>query len=487
MKKFVSVLLALALTLALSVSALAAGNGSITIDNAVVDKTYTIYRIFDLNSHSDDYKAINYTVNSKWNAFFAERAKGREFVKIDEMGYVTWLDGKSPADFAAAAFEFVKANNIASDGQQKATSSTVKFDNLDLGYYLVQSDLGALCSLDTTMPDVTIKEKNGVPTAEKKVKENSTGNYGATNDANVGDTVEFRTLINVIDGQPKNYVLHDKMSAGLTFDASSVKVTVNGTAFAAENYTLVTTGLNDGCTFEIRFKDTTTDGVTASVLQPNDAVVVTYSATVNSSAVVAGTGNPNETKLSYTDTNSKSHDTTPSVTRTYTWQVDVFKYTKNGEKEVALKDAEFVLYRGTGDNGDNKEYVIVTDGKVFGWTTEKTQATVFKTPENGKFSIVGLDAGTYYLEETKAPAGYNLLKDPIKVVITASIDETTHAGTATITYNETYTGEVKVENNTGTELPSTGGMGTTIFYVLGGVLMAGAFVLLVVRKRMRTE
>lgn len=472
------------MTLALSVSALAVDtNGSIKVDNAVDGKTYTIYRIFDLNDHNSDYTAINYKVSTKWADFFKTGAKGLDYVTIDELGYVTWKEGASAADFAKEAIAFAKANNIVADGNATAANGTVEFKDLPLGYYLVQSDLGALCSLDTTMPDVTIKEKNGVPTAEKKVKENSTGNYGATNDANVGDTVEFRTTINVIDGQPKNYVLHDKMSAGLTFDASSVKVAVNGAAFAAENYTLVTTGFTDGCTFEIRFTDKTTGGVTASVLQPNDVVVVTYSATVNSSAVVAGTGNPNETKLSYKDINDNSHETTPSVTRTYTWQVDVFKYTMNDKDKVALKDAEFVLYRGT---GDNKEYVIVTDGKVSGWTADKTKATVFKTPENGEFSIVGLDAGTYYLEETKAPAGYNMLKDSIEIVITATIDNN-NAGTATITYNKNSTGTVEVLNQTGTELPSTGGMGTTIFYVLGGVLMAGAFVLLVVRKRMRTE
>ena len=476
MKKFVSVLLALAMTLALSVSALAAGEtGSITIDNAVKDQTYTIYRIFDLNDHNTDYSAINYKVSTKWAGFFQTGAEGLNYVDIDDMGYVTWKADKKDAAslqaFAAAALAYAKDHSVVNDGAATATGSEVKFENLELGYYLVQSGLGTLCALDTNMPNVTIKEKNGEPTVDKEVQEGA--NWGKTNDANIGDTVNFQTTINVVDGDPKDYVLHDTMSEGLTFNGT-VEVTVNGTKITT-GYQLVNPGTN-GCTFDVVF--------TNGTLKPNDVVVVTYSATVNSSAVVAGTGNPNETKLSYTDTNSESHDTTPSVTRTYTWQVDVFKYTKNGEKEVALKDAEFVLYRGT---GDNKEYVIVTDGKVSGWTTEKTQATVFKTPENGKFSIVGLDAGTYYLEETKAPAGYNMLKDPIKVVITAIIDETTHAGTATITYNETYTGEVKVENNTGTELPSTGGMGTTIFYVLGGVLMAGAFVLLVVRKRMRTE
>ena len=479
MKKFVSVLLALAMTLALSVSALAAGEGSITIDNAVVDKTYTIYRIFDLNSHSDDYKAINYKVSAKWSAFFEKGADGLKYVDIDNQGYVTWKKDASAPEFAAAAIAFAEAKGIANDGQKKAAGNTLTFTGLDLGYYLVKSDLGALCSLDTTMPNVTIKEKNGAPTVDKKVQEGE--NWGKTNDANIGDTVNFETTINVIDGQPKNYVLHDKMSTGLTFKTDSVVVKVGEKTLAAgTDYTLVTTGLTDGCTFEIRFTDNTTaDGVTASVLKPNDVVTVSYSATLNDQAVIAGTGNPNETKLTYGENKETAWDTT----RTYTWQVDVFKYTMNDKNKVALKDAEFVLYRGT---GNNKEYVIVTDGKVSGWTADKTKATVFKTPENGEFSIVGLDAGTYYLEETKAPAGYNMLKDPIEIVITATIDNN-NAGTATITYNKTSTGTVEVLNQTGTELPSTGGIGTTIFYVLGGVLMAGAFVMLVVRKRMRAE
>ena len=475
MKKIISVLLALVMTLALSVTALAAGEGSITVDNAVNGKNYTIYRIFDLNDHNSDYSAINYKVSTKWADFFKNGAKGLEYVTIDGQGYVTWKDGASAADFAAEAIKFAADNHIENDGEKTAAGGEVKFTDLPLGYYLVQSDLGALCSLDTTMPNVTIKEKNGVPTVDKKVKEGEA--WGKTNDANIGDTVNFQTTINVVDGNPKNYVLHDKMSAGLTFKAESVVVKVgNRTLTADTDYTLVTAGLTDGCTFEIRFIE--------NVLKPNDVVTVSYSATLNDKAVIAGAGNPNDTKLSYTDTNNTSHETVPSVTHTYTWQVDVYKYTTKDKNETALADAEFVLYRGA---DSNKEYVVVTAGKVSDWTSDKSKATVFKTPENGRFSIVGLDTGTYYLEEIKAPAGYNLLKDPIKVVITATVDSGTNVGTATVTYGETSTGEVKIENNTGTELPSTGGMGTTIFYVLGGVLMAGAFVLLVVRKRMRAE
>ena len=397
------------------------------------------------------------------------------------MGYVTWKDGANAADFAAAAIAYATANGIANDGQQKATSSIVEFTNLPLGYYLVQSDLGALCSLDTTMPNVTIKEKNGKPTVDKEVEEN--GVYGKTNDANIGDTVNFKTTITVTDGNPVAYILHDKMSAGLTFDPNSVTVKVNGKNFAAANYDLVTSGLTDGCTFELRFHDADN----ASVLKPNDVVTVEYSATVNDQAVIAGIGNPNDTWLDYGNDQQTAH----STTRTYVWEMKVIKFTKKNNEEVNLKDAQFVLYRL---NGTTKEYVVAdSSNKVTRWT-ENTydsdltpKATVFTTPENGTFTISGLDAGTYYLEEIKAPAGYNMLKEPIEIVITASIDQT-GAGTATVTYNKTSTGDVMVENQTGTELPSTGGIGTTIFYIVGSLLAVGAVILLVTKKRMgKTE
>ena len=481
-KRTLALLLAVVLVLALSISAFAVDtNGSIKVDNAVVNKTYTLYRIFDLDSHNTDYSAINYKVSAKWANFFVTGAAGLNYVTIDDMGYVTWKDGANATDFAAAAIAYAKANGIANDGQQKATSSIVEFTSLPLGYYLVQSDLGALCSLDTTMPNVTIKEKNGKPTVDKEVEEN--GVYGKTNDANIGDTVNFKTTITVTDGNPVAYILHDKMSAGLTFDPNSVTVKVNGKNFAAANYDLVTSGLTDGCTFELRFHDADK----ASVLKPNDVVTVEYSATVNDQAVIAGTGNPNETWLDY----GNDQHTEKSTTRTYVWEMKVIKFTKKNNEEVNLKDAQFVLYRL---NGTTKEYVVAdSSNKVTGWTKNTydsnltSKATVFTTPENGTFTISGLDAGTYYLEEIKAPAGYNMLKEPIEIVITASIDQT-GAGTATVTYNKTSTGDVKVENQTGTELPSTGGIGTTIFYIVGSLLAVGAVILLVTKKRMgKTE
>ena len=475
MKRVTSILLALALLLALAGTAVAAEDkGSITIDNAIVGKKYTIYRIFNLNSHNTDYSAINYTVSEKWTEFFAEGAPGRAYVDIDKTyGYVVWKTGASPANFAAEAIKFAADKGIAHDGQAVAAPGTVKFDDLALGYYLVQSDLGALCSLDTTMPNVTIKEKNSESTVEKQVQEDSTGDYGDHNDADIGQTVNFRTTINVVDGDPKNYVLHDTMSAGLTFDPASVAVTIGERTLAKNtDYTLVTSGLTDGCTFEVQFKD--------GVLKPNDVVEVAYSAEVNEYAVIGGTGNDNKTHLTYSDTPKSTGE---RLTKTYVWQFDVFKYAKKDKEEIPLAGAQFVLYKTV---NDKKFYAQVANGKITGWTDDKEKATVFETPDDGKFVIAGLDADTYYLEEIKAPDGYNRLKEPVNVVITANIagDKT---GKATITYNETATGTVRIENQTGVELPSTGGIGTTVFYVIGGLLMGVAVVLLVTRKKMSTS
>lgn len=475
MKRVTSILLALGLLLALAGTAVAAEDkGSITIDNAIVGKTYTIYRIFDLNSHNTDYSAINYTVSEKWTAFFAEGAPGRTYVDIDKTyGYVVWKTGASPANFAAEAIKFAADKGIAHDGQAVAAPGTVKFDDLALGYYLVKSDLGALCSLDTTMPNVTIKEKNSESTVDKQVQEDSTGDYGDHNDADIGQTVNFRTTIYVVDGEPKNYVLHDTMSAGLTFDPASVAVTIGERTLTKDtDYTLVTSNLTDGCTFEVKFKD--------GVLKPNDVVEVAYSAEVNEYAVIGGTGNDNKTHLTYSDTPKSTGE---RLTKTYVWQFDVFKYAMRDGQEIPLAGAQFVLYKTV---NDEKFYAQVANGKITGWTDDQKYATVFETPDNGKFVIAGLDADTYYLEEIKAPDGYNRLKEPVNVVITANI-ASGKTVTATITYNETATGTVRIENQTGVELPSTGGIGTTVFYVIGGLLMGVAVVLLVTRKKMSTS
>ena len=470
MKKTMALLLALIMVFALAVPAMAAGEGSITINNAVVGQTYDLYKILDLTVDKVNAPtAYKYTVNSVWKDFFTSGADGLKYVTIDSTdGHVVFKDGVSAADFAADAKAFAVENKIATVKSTKATSGTVAFTGLDLGYYLVVSDLGALVALDTTNPHADMLEKNSKPTDKKTVEEDATKNYGEKNDADIGQTVNFKGTIEVKDGAPKNYVFHDKMSAGLTFNASSVVVKNGETTLAAgTDYTLVTEGLTDGCTFEVRFND--------SALHPNDVIVVSYSAVVNENAVIGETGNKNTSKLTYTDTNGNSGETTPSETKTYTWQFDLLK---QNSKEEPLAGAQFTLYRDSKCTDaislveiDNETYRVAKTGE--------TGVTVITTPESGKLIIQGLDSDTYYLKEIKAPDGYNLLKDPIKVVIDDQ---------GNVTYNEGKgSGTVTVVNLTGSELPSTGGIGTTIFYVVGGLLMLGAVVVLVTRKKVHAS
>lgn len=470
MKKTMALLLALIMVFALAVPAMAAGEGSITINNAVVGQTYDLYKILDLTvDNVNAPKAYKYTVNSAWNGFFASDADGLKYVTIDSAdGHVVFKDGVSAAAFAADAKTFAVNHKLTPVKTVKATTGTVAFTGLDLGYYLVVSDLGALVALDTTNPHADMLEKNSKPTDKKTVEEDATKNYGEKNDADIGQTVNFKGTIEVKDGAPKNYVFHDKMSAGLTFNASSVVVKNGETTLAAgTDYTLVTEGLTDGCTFEVRFKD--------SALHPNDVIVVSYSAVVNENAVIGETGNKNTSKLTYTDKNGNSGETTPSETKTYTWQFDLLK---QNSKEEPLAGAQFTLYRDSKCTDaislveiDNETYRVAK--------ADETGVNVITTSASGKLIIQGLDSDTYYLKEMKAPDGYNLLKDPIKVVIDDQ---------GTVSYNEgKVNGTVTVVNLTGSELPGTGGIGTTIFYVVGGLLMLGAVVVLVTRKKVHAS
>lgn len=490
MKKFMALLAVLTLALTMAVPAFAASGtasstGTITIDNAVTGTTYKAYRIFDLESYDTNKDVYSYKLNTKWKDFpeYSTTIDGNtvsaaDFFSVNSAGYIEWKDTKKDAgaDFAKLAKAFVVEKNIEWDRTETASSTTVTFTDLTLGYYLVDTSLGSLCSLNTTAPSVTIKEKNSDTTIEKKIV--ITGDEKVdSNSAGIGDTVNFSITITVKDGNPEDYVLHDKLS-GLTFNPDSLEVKV-GTKTLTPNtdYTLVTNP-TDGDSFDIKFKD--------GILKTNDVVVVTYSATVAANATIAGAGNKNTAKLEYSGKHSTEEETT-----TYVWKLNVHKYALDSKnKEVALSGAKFVLYRM---DGDTKEYATLTGNKIAGWVNDKDKATTLETNGAGDILIEGLNVGTYYLEETEAPVGYNKLTEPIEVEITATTSVT--SGSETVQYKNSsetsYTpatdATVKVLNNAGTQLPSTGGIGTTIFYVIGGVLMAVAAVLLVTKKRMNNK
>lgn len=464
--------------------------GKITIDNAIVDQTYTIYRILELESFSDKTTTKPNTGNYAYKAVkewedFIKTGEGKDYLEIKD-GYVYWKGDNTDAraaELAKKALVYAKdsKNNITASLQPvTAKSTTVTFENLPLGYYLVDSSTGALCSLNTTDTDVTIEEKNAAPTVEKKVQEDSkigaTDEYGESNTADIGQTVNFKTTITAQAGA-QNYVLHDKMDKGLTFSGSVSVTKGNQTFTTPTDYNLVVstpTAIEDGCTFEIVF---TSDF--CNKLKAGDEIVVTYSATLNEEAVIAGDGNKNETWLKYGDSSVTTHKTT--TTKTY--EIPVFKYTKKtAENKTGLPNAEFTLSKNT-DGTNPIKLVDITNGAAEGKyrvakTGEATTTDKVITPATGKFTIQGLDADIYYLTETKQPDGYNKLSKAVKIVI----DE---KGNITVDDKTPSTELVEVENKSGSILPSTGGMGTTLFYIFGAILVIGSGVVLITKKRMK--
>lgn len=463
-KKLFAALLAAALVLAMAVPAFAETNatkGSITIDGTVSGETYTIYRMFKLDSYNAESNTYSYTVESAWENFFKTGA-GRNYITLDGQNHPTWTaadenDSTTVAAFAKAALDWAKVKGITGTAET-ATGDTVNFSGLDLGYYLVDSSLGALCGLNTTNPNATIKEKNEKPEIKKEVQ-TSTGDWGDKNNAKIGDTVEYKVEITVADGA-QTYTVYDTMSTGLTFNSGSLKVAANGTTAAASDYTLTPT--ENGFTLELHESY-------VSNLTKGTIIMVTYNATLNKNAVIDGDGNTNEVKLGY----GNHQNTVPSKVTTKSYQFDLVKV--DGTTNKLLDGAEFEL----ADGETKLSFVKDANGNYRVATTGEKGTTTTITVKNGKVNIYGLAGKTYTLTETKAPDGYNKLVTPETVNLTDG-----SKASATIE-SETYVdGGVVVKNNAGTVLPSTGGMGTTLFYVIGGGLMVAAVVLLVTKKRM---
>ena len=436
------------------------GTGSITINKAVVDETYSIYRILDLETYDKGANHYIYRANANFEAFITSTEGQNYLVAQNSNGtgatYYVWKTGADVVEFSKAALAWAKANNVTTTvAPIKATSTTVKFDNLPLGYYLVDTTTGSLLNLTTTSPDAVINEKNTVePKVDKDVKEDSTGVYGKTNDATIGDKVEFKATITTGAGYTK-YVLRDTMSAGLTFNANSVKVKVGDTTVDASNYTV--TPNKDGYTFIVEFKDSY-----IVTLPKNTKIEVYYTATLNENAVVEGNGNPNELDLAYGENN-----TTDKVkTTTYTYKFNIIK--KDGETKTKLEGATFKLF----DKNNNIIYVELIENNVYRVTTEENDVLI----NAGEATIEGLDADTYYLEEVTAPTGYNKLTSKVEVIISKVGSNNTFSR---------FTAEVL--NYTGSKLPETGGMGTTLFLTFGSILVIGFGLLLVTKLRVYKE
>lgn len=431
--------------------------GSITINKAVVNETYKIYKILDLET----YDAVNnhyiYRANSNFKAFLDDANLGLKYLdKKNENGdaYYVWKENADEKEFAKEALAYAEENNIAST-YKKATSTTVKFEGLSLGYYLVNSSVGTLLHLTTTNPDGVVNEKNTVvPDVDKDVKENSTGEYGKENDAKIGDTVEFKSTI-IIGAGYSDYVLYDNMSAGLTLNSDSIKLYVNDTLVDSNNYTVDTSVR--GYTFVVTF-----DNDYIASLPRNTKIEVKYTAILNKDAVIEGDGNINETYLKYGNAVTDTKKTT-----TYTYSFNLKKTDKDGNE---LTGAEFKLY-----DKNNNEIAVVYDKETSTYRVAEAGETG-ETIKVGHAVIEGLDNDTYYLEEVVSPVGYNKLTS--RVEFTVNKKES----------NKTYVrSEVTVKNYTGSQLPETGGIGTILFVTFGLTLVLVFGVLLVTKLRAYKE
>lgn len=498
-KKITAIMLSIMMVLGMSsVVSAAATTGSITINNAAPGETYNIYRILDLESYNGSGKSGNYAYKLRSDNATGSIKSWSDFINLDEIkgtsgyvtlldgDYVTWKEGASVEAFAQKALAYATNNTttIAADKKETApeapsgaTTSTVSFSGLPLGYYLVETSVGTVIALNTTNSTWTIDDKNVAPTVEKKVSKTENGAYEDKSTASIGDTVYFKTTIAAKKGA-RNYELHDTMSNGLTFNMNSIVVKKDATQLnSSSDYELVTddTAKGDSCTFHIKFTESFCNSITADT-----NIIITYSATLNENANIGPiTGNTNTTYLKYGD-NSKTKE---DKTTTYTYEVPVFKYTKDGSgNKIGRADAVFTI--STQRDGSNPIYLrditapTATD-KIYqvevGATGSNTEVT---TPSTGNFTIQGLDEGTYYLTETKQPAGYNKLTSPVKIIIK-------EGGKITIGASSNIVDKVEVENKSGSLLPSTGGRGTTLFYILGAILVVGSGVVLITKKRMK--
>ena len=491
MKKLFALILAIVMVMSMATTAFAAtgsnaDTGSITIDKAHVGGTYSVYQILKLVSYNTDINSYIYEPVEAWKSF----VENNEHLSMKANGTVEWngaTTDAAKADFIADALAYAEANSIAPSAPpiKKETADTVvKFEGLNLGYYVVDSSIGALCSLDTVMPDTIIEEKNLVPINKKEVRGND-GLLSEDTTARIGQTVEFVSTITAYGGT-HNLAFHDKMQDTLTYTKGSVVVykgsISDANIVAASNYTVTESDLTDGCTFEVKFTDDFMNTITAAT-----ELFVSYKAILNEKAVMYPAANVNESKITYGDDGYSEWD----PAKVYTYQ---FGIVKTDISNNILTGAEFDLYYSkTGTDQialvvDTPEGITPVSGATYyrpATDAEKTaDGFVSAKIEAGVAIVWGCRSGVgMYLEETKAPAGYNELAE--RFHITALTDN--NMPIYDLTTLKYTSGGVEVENLAGAQLPQTGGMGTTLFYVFGTVLVAAALVLLITKKRMVAE
>ena len=526
MKKLMAALLAVAMVCAMAIPAFAAGTGSntLTINGKTAGHTYEAYQVFtgDLKG-----KVLS---NIDWgNGVIGDDIR-------NDPDLPSSLKGLSSA--AALAAELAKLSPSSDDVNtfaevvskhltaNKYTSTeagmTYTINNLPDGYYFIK-DATASASMPAgatysrymlnIVQSLTIEAKDTTVTLDKQIRHNETGDWGVVGDNQIGDTVEFRTITTVPDTTgytSYTYEIHDTMSSELTSnvkDNTDITIKVNDTTVLDSTYYNVTVDPTNSNKFTVKVK--IIDAVKAGVLHANDNLFTYYTGVLNETAKVYPDGpQQNEAHLVYSNNpNDGGTGKTPDQTvYDWTFKVDMTKVDGN-DKTKTLEGAVFVLSEKSGldlepgNDGtptENLDKLIkLVDNHNGTYTVANTNTTTtytMTTPTDGKISIKGLDdEKEYYLYETKAPGGYNVLTAPVKIKITNNTynaigNQIVNQPNVEVNGHNAYSGVgFEVENNVGTTLPGTGGIGTTIFYVIGGGLMVAAAILLITKKRMENH
>ena len=494
-RKLTSLLLALVMVFALATTVFAqdvpgtGGNGSITISNAAKGETYTIYKLFDATVNADG-SSIAYTgeIPASLNTYFT----------ADKNHYISATpaakDGANMSEGLKTALKAWTADATAV-ATAESDGSALNFKELAYGYYVVTTTQGdQVISVDSTMPNVTIVDKNSsTPEGLRKT--------ASSNDVSIGDTVTYTVRFETSNyfGAGKeakkivSYTIEDTLPDFLTsVNVTSIIVDNDGDSTTTKDQADVTAQFVDK-KIVIDWYDEDNN----KFLHDNGATVtITYTAKVTDKAAIAGNGNTNKVTVAWTTEGSDEPDPNNKVDTEETIFTYAIALKKVDNKGTALPGAvfEFPFYvNSVPDANGAYIYAGITPGE--GLTNQIT------TPDSGVIVVKGVKSGDYEITEFKAPAGYNKLTAPVTVEAVKTGETSTH----TTVYldkdgnkvNESAkVFEVKVDidtiaatavvvvNKAGTELPSTGGMGTTVFYVLGAVLVVGAGVLLVTKKRM---
>ena len=526
--RFMAVLMAMTMILSMSMTAFAAEapKGTLTVNNTVAGKTLDLYQIFTATKNGDN---VAYTLNSAYEGFFQNKITGASKLTGEALSEKAYAyvkeqvgdDGSKGATFAKDILGWILSASGETKTAVESTHSTADtadtktvIDNLVYGYYVVYP-LGATDTstapgnetvksvtslVNVTDTTVTINMKSNYPTVVKKVNDKN------ADDVNIGDTVTYTLTSKVPDMTGyTSYVFNfkDTLAKGLTFGSiTSVKigdVTINADTDGtkAENtYTLTTKNNEDGTT-EIKIE--MNKFLASNANKAGQEIKVTYTATLNKDAVTGFDPNTNKATVEYSNkpgTNEKG-ESEPSIVDVHTFDFTIYKYYLKDETQTALANAEFELYKANtaGNAADTDAKINIVDegkgvyrqatadeAKVTGFTSAK-----IVSDDDGKVLVKGLEAGTYYLRETKAPEGYNKLLSDIKVEIKPVYDKTTGKLTSysvDYTYNgkttngaaitnKTDSPEVAVENKTGAQLPSTGSKGA-LMVTLAGIVLFGA-------------